>query len=172
MLPFVHLAVGYLCYAAYARRSRDDSPAGAPTIVAVFAAALPDLLDKPLAAFGVVPVGRTLGHSLLFALPLVAIVRIVARRRGGPIAGDAFAVGYLSHIATDIPWHLLSGEYQELGFLLWPIAEMPAYTGTKPLGTVAGIAVTTLWIETAILIAGVVRWWRDGRPGTGRVRRE
>ncbi|MXV63971.1 metal-dependent hydrolase [Natronorubrum sp. JWXQ-INN-674] len=171
MQPVVHLAVGYLCYAAYTRWSLGRQPADVPALVAVFAAGLADLIDKPLHAAGVVPVGRTIGHSLLFAIPLVLFVWLVASRRDRPILGVAFAIGYLSHIATDVPWHLISGDFDELGFLLWPITDMPAYTGVKPLGTVTGVEVTTLWLEAVILVAGIVLWWVDGRPGVGAIRR-
>ncbi|RQG99649.1 metal-dependent hydrolase [Natrarchaeobius oligotrophus] len=171
MQPVVHLAVGYICYAAYARWELGERPAESAAAVAVFGAALPDLLDKPLWLAGVVDVGRTVGHSLLFAVPLVAAVWLLARSRGRAALGVAFAIGYLSHVATDIPWHVLSGDYHELGFLLWPITPMPEYTGTKSLGRVAGFEVTTLWLEAVILVAGVALWWRDGRPGLEPIRR-
>ncbi len=170
MQPVVHLAVGYLCYAAYTRLHHGREPADLPALVAVFAAGLADLIDKPLDAAGVVPVGRTIGHSLLFVIPLVLLVWIVASRRDRRLLGVAFAIGYLSHVATDIPWHVLSGDFDELGFLLWPVTEMPAYTGVKPLGTVAGIEITTLWLEAVILVAAVACWWMDGRPGVGLFR--
>ncbi|ELY59949.1 metal-dependent hydrolase [Natronolimnohabitans innermongolicus] len=171
MQPVVHLAVGYLCYAAYTRWRGGTAPADLPALVAVFAAGLADFIDKPLYAAGVVPVGRTIGHSLLFAVPLIAVVWLLAARRDRRVLGVAFAIGYGSHIATDIPWHVISGDFDELGFLLWPITEMPAYTGVKPLGTVAGVEVTTLWLEAVILVAGVALWWADGRPGVDAIRR-
>ena len=171
MQPVVHLAVGYLCYAAYTRWYHGREPADLPALVAVFAAGLADLIDKPLDSAGVVPVGRTVGHSLLFVIPLVVLVWIVASRRDRRPLGVAFAIGYLSHIATDIPWHVLSGDFDELGFLLWPVTEMPAYTGVKPLGTVGGVEITTLWLEAVILVAGVALWWMDGRPGVDLFRR-
>ncbi|WP_290814614.1 metal-dependent hydrolase [Halovivax sp.] len=171
MQPVVHLFVGYLCWSAYARFYRGEPPAPAPAAVAVFGAALPDLIDKPLAAWGVVPVGRTIGHSLLFAVPLVVAVWLLAIRFDGRILGVAFAVGYLSHIAADVPWHVIAGDFDELGFLLWPITEMPPYTGVKPLGTVAGVDVTTLWLEAAIVLVAVGVWLSDGTPGLRGARR-
>jgi hypothetical protein len=170
MLPPVHVAVGYLCYAALTRLRGMGVPSGRATLVAVLAAALPDLIDHPLHWLGVTPVGRTIAHSLLFAVPLVALVWVLARRADERELGVAFAVGYLSHIATDVPWHLLSGEYHELGFLLWPITHIPEYTGTTTLATVGGAEVTTLWIEAVILVAGVALWMRDGTPGTEALR--
>ncbi|MCU4971739.1 metal-dependent hydrolase [Halobacteria archaeon AArc-m2/3/4] len=170
MLPPVHLVVGYICYAAYTRWSRGEAPRGWPALAAVVGAALPDLLDKPLYAAGVLPVGRAIGHSLLFAIPVSVVVWVVARRRDRDLLGVAFAIGLLSHVATDVPWHLLSGDYHELGFLLWPVTHMPEYTGTKPLGTVGGLEVTTLWLEGIVVVAGVTLWWRDGRPGLREIR--
>ncbi|ARS91227.1 metal-dependent hydrolase [Natrarchaeobaculum aegyptiacum] len=171
MQPVVHLAVGYLCYAGYSRARTGSAPAELPALVAVVGAALPDLIDKPLAFAGIVDVGRTIGHSLLFALPLVVAVWVLARAWNRELLGVAFAIGYLSHITTDVPWHVVSGDYHELGFLLWPITPMPEYTGTKSLGTVAGLEVTTLWLEAVILVAGVALWWVDGRPGLEPIRR-
>ncbi|MFC7240432.1 metal-dependent hydrolase [Saliphagus sp. GCM10025317] len=171
MQPVVHPVVGYLCYAAYARWRRGEPPHDGPALVAVLAASLTDLIDKPLAAAGVVDVGRTVGHSLLFAVPFVAVSWIIATRADRRDLGVAAAIGYGSHVLADVPWHVLSGDYDELGFLLWPVTHMPAYTGVKPLGlgAVAGLEATTLWLEAVILVAGIVRWWIDGRPGVGAV---
>ncbi|WP_207588659.1 metal-dependent hydrolase [Halomontanus rarus] len=184
MLPPVHFVVGYVCYAAYSRLVLEDLPRARPALAAVAGAAIPDLLDKPLWLTGVVPVGRTIGHSLLFAIPVSVAVWVVARgrnrnrkrdqdrsrNRDRNLLGVAFVVGLLSHVATDVPWHLLSREYHELGFLLWPITHMPEYTGTKSLGTVGGLEVTTLWLEAVIVVGGIALWWRDGRPGLENVR--
>lgn len=165
MQPFVHLSVGYLCVAVYSRWDDGRPPADAPVAVAVTGAALPDLIDKPLWLAGVVPVGRTIGHSVLFAIPLLVVGwRIATRRRRSPLA-VAFAIGYLSHLATDVPWHLVSGDYHELQFLLWPVTQTPPYTGTKPLGTLADLRVTTLWLEAVVFVAGIALWWHDGKPG-------
>lgn len=165
MQPVVHLVVGYICYAGYTRLGYRETPSSKPTIVALFAAVLPDLIDKPLWLAGIVPVGRTIGHSLLFAVPLVSLVWFVFQKRDRQRLGIAFAIGYGSHIATDIPWHILAGDYEELGFLFWPLTHMPAYTGTKSLGTLAGIEITTLWLEAVILAFGIGLWLYDGRPG-------
>ncbi|SFC11180.1 LexA-binding, inner membrane-associated putative hydrolase [Halobiforma haloterrestris] len=173
MQPVVHLAVGYVCYAIYTRRRCDASPRDGPAIAAILGAALPDLLDKPIWLVGIVDVGRTIGHSLLFALPLLVALGLYARSSDREVLAVAFAVGYLSHVATDVPWHVLSGDVHELGFLLWPITPMPPYSGTKPLATVPGleVTVTTLWLEAVVLVAGIGRWWVDGKPGLEAVSR-
>ncbi|RQG90124.1 metal-dependent hydrolase [Natrarchaeobius halalkaliphilus] len=167
MQPVVHLIIGYLCYAVYTRWQRDEVPTDRGALVAIVAAALPDLVDKPLAAAGVVPVGRTVGHSLLVVVPVTLAVWLAADRYGRRTLGTAFAIGLLSHVVTDVPWHVLSGEFHELGFLLWPITEMPSYIGIKPLGTVPilGVEATTLWLEAVIFVVGVALWIRDGKPG-------
>ena len=171
MQPVVHLFVGYLCWSAYTRLGRGETPAAVSAVVAVFAAILPDLIDKPLAAWGVVGVGRTVGHSLLFAVPLGIVVYLLAARLDRRLLGVAFVVGYGSHIAADVPWHVLSWDLHELGFLFWPVTEMPPYTGVKPLGTIAGTEVTTLWLEAAIVVLAVALWIRDGTPALRGVRR-
>lgn len=172
MQPIVHPVVGYLCYSASARWIRGDAPDPTPTIAAVIGATVPDLLDQPLYLAGITAVGRRIGHSLFFAVPVVAVVWTVARRRGRTRLGVAFAIGYGSHLAADVPWHVLAGQYDELGFLLWPITHMPEYTGVKPLGTVPGLGLeaTTLWLELVIVVLGIARWWIDGRPGIAPVR--
>lgn len=167
MQPVVHPVVGYLCYAAYARWTGSGAPAPTPAAAAVVGSTVPDLVDQPLYLAGVTPVGRTVGHSLLFALPAVALVWTLTRRRDTDRLGVAFAVGYGSHVAADVPWHLLAGDYRELGFLLWPVTEMPEYSGVKPIGTVPGLGLeaTTLWLEAVVFVAGIALWWADGRPG-------
>lgn len=172
MHPVVHPFVGYLCYTGYTRLQREDHPQGDPSVVAVFAAILPDLIDHPLWLVGLTPVGRTIGHSLFGGAVLVGVAGAVARRRGRQDLGIAFAIGYVSHIAADVPWHVISGDVHELGFLLWPVTDMPAYSGVKVVGTVGGVEVTTLWFEVMIVAVGVTTWWRDGRPGVDVIRRQ
>ncbi|MFC4543684.1 metal-dependent hydrolase [Halosolutus amylolyticus] len=172
MQPIVHPVVGYVCYAAYARWNRGEPPATAPALAAVLGATVPDLIDQPLYLGGVTPVGRTIGHSLLFAVPIVTVCWLLARRADRERLGVAVAIGYGAHLATDVPWHVLAGDYDELGFLLWPATPMPPYSGVKTLGTVPGLGLeaTTLWLEAVVFVCGVGLWWIDGRPGLDRLR--
>lgn len=165
MQPIVHPVVGYLCYSGYIRLKHGRQPRGEPTLVAVFAAVLPDLIDQPLWLVGITSVGRTAAHSLFGTIAIVGVVVFIARRRGRLDFGVAFAIGYVSHIAADIPWHVLAGDFDELGFLFWPVTDMPAYSGVKVLGTVGGVELTTLWLEALIFAFGVAVWWYDGQPG-------
>ncbi len=167
MQPIVHPVVGYLCYAGYTRTRHGTRPRGEPTVVAVFAAIVPDLIDQPLWLVGITPVGRTVAHSLFGAILFVGVIGVLARQHGRPDLGIAFAIGYVSHLVADIPWHVLAGDYDELGFLLWPVTEMPAYSGVKVIGTVWGVEVTTLWFEGMIFVIGLLVWWFDDRPGLG-----
>ena len=170
MWPITHLAVGYLCYAALAR-TRGRVPGDGATLAAVFGAALPDLVDKPLLWAGAVPSGRTLAHSVFAAFLFSAIAWWLASRYDREELVIAFAVGYASHLAADVAWPLLVGAYDELGFLLWPITHSPPYEGQKSLGTLAGMEVTTFWFEVVILAAGIALWIRHGTPGIALVRR-
>ncbi len=165
MQPIVHPVVGYICYTIYTRFSDGQSPDAEPTLVVLFAATLPDLIDQPLWWLDITPVGRTFAHSLFGAALFIGIVVFLARRYDRHDLGIAFAIGYLSHIAADIPWHVLAGDYHELGFLLWPVTEMPAYSGVKLVGSVGGVQITTLWFEAVIFVFGVALWLVDGRPG-------
>lgn len=171
MQPIVHPVVGYLCYAGYTHVRHGTRPRGETTVVAVVAAALPDLIDQPLWLVGITPVGRTFAHSLFGFVLFVGVVGLLARQRDRHDLGIAFAIGYGSHIAADIPWHVLVGDYDELGFLLWPVTDMPAYSGVKHVATVWGFEVTTLWFEGVIFVLGVLLWRNDGYPGIDVVRR-
>lgn len=168
MFPPVHPAVGYLLYSLSRRLSDAGPPTAAATAAALLGGALPDLVDQPLYHLAGFPTTRTLGHSLLTVVPVALAVALLARRDriGRPVA-VAFVLGYLAHPAADALWPALLGLFEELGFLLWPITPMPEYQGTKPLAEVAGVTVTTLWVELPLLALAVLIWWRDGRPGLG-----
>ena len=133
MLPWTHFGFGYALFAAVlvARRVRGWSagrgPAGvnsrAELLALGLATQLPDLIDKPLAwVLFVLPGGRSLAHSLLFAGPLVAAVWLFARRRGHPEVAGAFALGYASHLVGDVYVAVAFWRPEEFTFLLWPLA--------------------------------------------------
>lgn len=121
MLPWEHAAIAYLLYTGYTHWRYSEPPQGWPVLVVLFASQLPDLIDKPLAwQFGILPSGRSLGHSVFFGIPLSLAVVGLARRYGTPELGTAFAIGYLSHLATDaVP--LYPGAPTNVGSILWPL---------------------------------------------------
>lgn len=122
MLPWGHAAVGYLLYAALCRYRSGDTPQPTPVVALAVGTQIADLIDKPLAWYlGVLPSGRSLGHSIFAAIVLIAIVESLARRYDRRELSVPFALGHLSHLAADSVYPLARGEFSTLGFLLWPL---------------------------------------------------
>lgn len=169
MWPWGHLAVGYLLYTAYTHSRFDRPPLAAPALALAIGSQFPDLIDKPLAwTVGVLPGGRTLGHSLLFAAVLVPVVLVLADRLEAREIGVAFVVGHLSHLLADIPPSVLTGDLSGTGFLLWPL--VPA----REEESVGGILDAILHyyamgpyelVQLGLFVLAAVVWYRDGAPG-------
>ena len=115
--------LGYVLYSAFSHAAFRRPPSDRAAVVVAVAALLPDLIDKPLAwQLSVLPAGRSLAHSLLFAVPLVVVVLLLARRRGALDVGAAFAVGYLSHLPADSFYAAItSGVRVDASYMLWPL---------------------------------------------------
>jgi hypothetical protein len=191
MLPHGHLAVGYLVYAACTRvasRGADRTD----LLVLLVATQLPDLVDKPLSwgLGGAFAGGRTVGHSLVLAAPVVVLVGgLLTRRTGRRRPAVAFAVGYLTHPLGDAAPFLiqgsLAGDVAEVAFLWWPVEISAAgvvsvLARTPLLGVVVGekaawAAATLLGVPVLntvlrvvevclLLLAGAI-WVRRGAPG-------
>lgn len=172
MWPWGHAAVAYLLYTLYSRRYRDQPPAGPGAIVVVFAAMLPDLIDKPLAwTYHILPGGRTLGHSIFFAVIVVLIAAWIAGR-GHEDVGVALALGNLSHIATDLPSDLVLGNLEGAQYLLWPVLAQPEYE--TPEGIIAYILASSLdaygVFQLGLFAFAAIVWYGDGKPGLATVR--
>ena len=176
MLPWGHAAVGYLLYTAlvHYRDDVDGVPAGAPVLALAIGTQFADLVDKPLAWYlGILDSGRSLGHSLLTAVVLLAVVHWLATRYGRRELSVAFAVGHLSHLAADALYPLLRGEWAELGFLLWPVLSRP---GVEVDRTVTEVIVASTFsptglFELALFVAATALWLRHGAPGLVEFRR-
>ncbi|QLD89223.1 metal-dependent hydrolase [Natronomonas salina] len=167
MFPPAHPGVAYLLYSGSRRIVDEEAPTTLATLALVGGAVLPDLIDQPLYHLAGFPTTRTIGHTLLLALPVcLAVARLVRRSSLPQPVGTAFAFGYGAHLAGDALWPLVLGLRDELGFLLWPVTPMPEYEGTKPLVDIGGATVTTLWVELVLLALAVALWWNDGRPGS------
>jgi membrane-bound metal-dependent hydrolase YbcI (DUF457 family) len=168
MWPWGHLAVGYLLYSAFVHLRDRRAPDGFAAIALAFGTQFPDLVDKPLAwSLGVLPNGRSLTHSLLTAVLLVAVVEFVARRRGdGPIA-TAFAIGYLSHLAGDALYPALSGNLYALSFLAYPLAPPIEYeTAPSFAAHLQHLSLNSLLtFEFALGFGVFALWLLDGAPG-------
>jgi hypothetical protein len=129
-----HLLAGYLL------GRRWDLPA----LWAVVGAALPDVVDKPLAMVGVFDLYQTVGHSLLvFVVSVVAVlagrsgrlrrIGFPGRRAGvdaGWLAGPsavALMVGWASHLILDAVHMTVNGRPADAQFLAWPfVRHVPA----------------------------------------------
>lgn len=166
MFPLAHPGVAYLVYTRYCQYIRDEPPGGLETLVLVFGAMVPDLIDQPLYHSGWAPTTRTVGHSVLAGVALSFVV-VLAVRRWSPSdhVGRAFGAGYALHLAADAVWPLFLWIPAELRYLGWPLVHQPPYEGTKALVTIGDVAVTTLWVELVLLLLAILVWWRDGRPG-------
>jgi hypothetical protein len=176
MWPWEHVAAGYLAYSVFARVAYGRTPRGDAALAVVFAALLPDLIDKPL-AWGVdlLPSGRSLAHSLLFAGPTIVLAGLAAGRR----VAFAFALTYLGHLGADVVYPMALGQPPVYHFLLWPLLELPPTETPGLLFRTRRLFVDFLgFLETprgrlyllfegALLGAAAVLWGVDGRPGLG-----
>lgn len=138
MLPLGHAAFAYLWYAAVAAVVTRRPPVGAVLVPLLFASQLPDLIDKPLVFVGLLPSGRSLGHSLFALVVLSLAVALLARAvadgvepgrvsRGVSLTPLAFGVGYASHLVADAYGPLYAGNLTELSFLFFPFVSVPQY---------------------------------------------
>ncbi len=123
MLFPTHLAGGYI-----AGRVASVRPSWA-----VLGAALPDLIDKPLGAVGIMPIYQTIGHSVL-ALGTVGLAGAI---RGGGQPDRrlvAVLVGWGSHLLLDVIGMIANGQPENWVLVLWPIVGKPI---TPALGPIA-----------------------------------
>lgn len=169
MWPWAHAAVAYLAYRLLCRRAgRPPDPAA--VVVLGLTSQLPDLIDKPLGWYlGVLPGGRSLAHSLLFAGLVWAVADSAARRYGRPRLAGVAALGYLSHLVGDGYQAALTGEFEGLAFLAYPF--VPAPEGPPGVGLL--YLIRTQQLDSFFLFGltltalAVGLWLADGRPGPG-----
>ncbi|WP_254546096.1 metal-dependent hydrolase [Halomarina pelagica] len=171
MWPWGHLALGYLCYHVYARW-RGRTVDAIAVVALALGTQLPDLVDKPLAwTVAVLPAGRSLAHSVLFLLPLVAVVLAVGRLLDRRRAAGALLFGYAAHLLGDSVFPLVRGDLHELTFLVWPLLPLPTYS-TEPsfAAHLANLGSSpTLAVELALTGLAALAWVRDGHPGWDRL---
>lgn len=180
MWPWEHLAVGYLAYSAWCRWRTGNPPSSSVAVIALaIGTQFADLVDKPLGwGLGVLPTGTSLGHSVLFVIPVTVSVAVLAGRVGHPAVGPAFAIGYLLHLPADA----LYGAYVyqtpvEPGQFLWPLVSAPE---TERMGLITNVAYyldqyasvlaspagrVYLLAEVFLMVGTFVVWVADGTPG-------
>ncbi len=174
MWPWGHLGVAYLLYSFYTHRRFDRAPSALAAIALAIGSQFPDLIDKPLAwTFDVLPGGRTLGHSIFFAMLLIPAVYALALRFDRLEVGTAFVIGHVSHVIADIPPSALRGDFSGTEFLLWPVVEQPP---EEPVGGILD-AILTYYalgpyeiLQFGLFIGAAIVWYRDGMPGLEYVR--
>jgi hypothetical protein len=127
----------------------------------------PDLIDKPLAwSFAVLPYGRSLGHSLFTLGVLLLVLRIVFRYPGQEALSTAFGLGYVSHLFGDGIGAIVSGDLRGLGYLLWPVTDVPSGDTRSFVEFFLALEPTPLMLVGFVLtIAAGVVWVYDGMPG-------
>ena len=173
MWPWGHVAVAYLLYTVYTRRRYGRPPRALPLLALLIGSQLPDLIDKPLAwSLGVLPGGRTLGHSLLFASLLIPLVYALAIRFDRVEAATALVIGHLSHIVADLPPPVLTGDFSDTEFLLWPLTEPATYESVD--GVTGGFLRYSMgpyeWFQLGLFAVALAVWYRDGLPGLASAR--
>ncbi|MEZ3163899.1 metal-dependent hydrolase [Halorubrum sp. RMP-47] len=137
MLPLGHLAVAYLWYAFVAAVRTHQLPARLALVPLAFGSQFPDLIDKPLAYFGVLTYGRSLAHSVFtFVFCSFAVWWLALRLRGRwepvtlaerfrTVTPVAFVIGYASHLFGDSYQFLLVGDLWAARFLVYPVFPVP-----------------------------------------------
>lgn len=179
MWPWGHLAVGYLSYAGVVDLRFRRAPGEVTTVLVAFGALVPDLVDKPLAWYAaVLPNGRSLGHSLPLALLLAAVLWVALRSSGREPYAVAFSVGHLSHLAADAFEPAVTGRFDGLVFLAWPLVPAVDYAGPQSVlerffrlfQQLLALEVSGFFIvELLLTVAAGLLWARHGFPGVSVV---
>lgn len=186
MDPVTHGAVAYLLYVAYALVSSHRLPARWALVPLAVGSQFPDLVDKPLAYWGVLAYGRSLAHSVFSLLFVCGVVWLVVRsptlrladwlpaqvRRLTPAA---FTIGYAAHLLGDAWRGLFSGDLFSVRFLAYPLFGVPQSPSDNisPLVRVLELyrePAATMHLEivgAAVLVFVGVRVWAVQR-GRGR----
>ena len=138
-----------------------------PTAWIVAGAALPDLVDKPLAMAGVIPTYHSVVHSALFGFGFLVPLLLVGRRGGVPTTERVTAVilGWGSHLVADAAHIVLNGRPENTVFLLWPVVDEwdsidagPVPFAVQYVGTTSFYVELVIWVSVSLLV------FRNGVP--------
>ena len=181
MWPWGHLGVAYLLYSLYTRGRFGRSPRPEPALAVVVGSQFADLIDKPLAwGLGILPGGRTLAHSLAFAVVLIVVVYAVALVADRIETATAFVLAHLSHLLADLSPRLLLGYPFGSEFLFWPFLSGPAFgyservfeppVSVERLVTPLTDPFVFALFELSLFGLAIGLWYVDGCPGLRYVR--
>ncbi len=177
MWPWEHLAIGYLAYSFFIRYATGHMPRRLAVVALAFGTQFPDLVDKPLGwGTTLLPSGISFAHSLLVAVPLVALAVGVCSVVDRADVGIAFAIGYLLHLPADAVYPLLIGGRLNWTFFLWPLIPAPEATVSiiPFVRDLAGQFLAFLatprgrlyfLLELGLVGGATLRWYVDGAPG-------
>lgn len=133
---------------------------------------LADLIDKPLTwTFGILEYGRSLGHSLLVVLPVLALLWWWLGD-DHPEALLALGVGWLSHPLADSVGLFLDWDPDGLVYVVWPLLPMPE-PGIEQsfVAHLLSLRLDPMFALEMLLVAlAFVVWRRDGYPGLAPIR--
>lgn len=168
MWPWGHLATGYLLYSGYCSIRSQSQLTGVTVFVLALGTQFPDIVDKPLAwTFGILPTGRSLTHSLLFAALILGCFYYYCRKTNNSTIWMAFTIGYLSHLVADAALPIFQGDSAYANFLLWPFLSTPPYE-TAPSFTAhfTNMEFTGFFaFQILLVIVAIGVWIHDGLPG-------
>jgi hypothetical protein len=129
-------------------------------------------VDKPLAwTFGVLESGRSLGHSLLVVVPVVALLWW-GLGDDHPAAVAGLGVGWLSHPLADALGTVQAGDLDFLAFLVWPLVDLPEPELERSfLAHLLALEPDVhFFVQVVLVAAAAFVWQRDGYPGVLTVR--
>ncbi|WP_435065512.1 metal-dependent hydrolase [Halobaculum sp. EA56] len=178
MWPWGHLAVAYLCFLLVTRYTNRVRQSPMALVALATGSQFPDLVDKPLAwSVAVLPSGRSLAHSLITIVLVLAILDRVAARYDRRALVAAFGIGWVSHAVSDLGPRvivgLLRGDASQLRwttYLLWPILDSPPYPNDSSflahfMNFRIGPYVSA---QFALFALAIILWLYTGAPGARR----
>lgn len=194
MDPITHGAVAYILYVLYAGTQRVISrpvsthclPARWALIPLAVGSQFPDLVDKPLAYWGVLVYGRSLAHSVfslvivggllawaIHAAPMNRFSWLPTQLRA--VMPAAFMIGYVGHLLGDAYSGVITSELLSARFLVYPLVELPPSPADQIAPWVRvielyrdpGAAVHIELVTTAVLLFGGIRIVAYGRERAG-----
>jgi len=150
-----HLLAGYVLGHVLFGTGRLADWRHRPAWLGVLGAALPDLLDKPLATLGVTDLFHSVGHSLATLVVLLGVVATVRRRRAAWTVWTAWA----SHLALDSVHMVVNGRPADVLFLLWPVVAHSPQVTLPPgqfaqfyVGTPAFLLEVVCWLGVGVAV--------------------